>query len=351
MKTSGSLLDSEHPQDVSIGNGFHDILLVDLARIRCAGGVMHTAVAIRMLQERLVELRGPSGAAGWQPSQWTTESMCLVILALRRQKGPDLGRAIDSLQLLQNRDGSWPAFAGDEPMGCWVTALATITLMYIGCATAGLASAIQWLLNAKGREAAWFWRWKFQIVDNSVAFDSAKYGWSWISGTTSWAIPTAFSLIALQQSRTHGLNQTAEMDLRIKMGTSMLLDRMCPGGGWNAGNGMAFGVPYAPYIDATAISLLALRGHVKQPGVQASLAWLVNRLPGCPSPYSLAWGTLALAAYREVNREVESTVGRTTNGLVALLERGAGLDDVCSIAVCTLALDAVEGNNVFEVRA
>ena len=57
----------------------------------------------------------------------------------------------------------------------------------------------------------------------------------------------------------------------------MLLDRMCRGGGWNAGNGVAFGVPYAPYIEATAIALLALGGHKKEPGVHASLAWLVNR--------------------------------------------------------------------------
>ena len=80
----------------------------------------------------------------------------------------------------------------------------------------------------------------------------------------------------------------------------MHLDRMCPGGGWNAGNGVAFVVAYSAYIDATAIALLALAGQEKQPAVQASLAWLVKRLPGCPSPYSLAWGVLALAAYPEV---------------------------------------------------
>jgi hypothetical protein len=166
--------------------------------------------------------------------------------------------------------------------------------MIVGRESAGLASAIRWLIDAKGREANWFWRWKFQTVDNRVGFDPAKYGWSWVPGTTSWAIPTAFSLIALRQSKTRGLNRTADLDLRNKMGMSMLLDRMCPGGGWNAGNGVAFGVPCAAYIDATAVTLLALGGHPKEPGGQASLAWLVNRLPGCPSPYSLAWAVLVL---------------------------------------------------------
>jgi hypothetical protein len=38
----------------------------------------------------------------------------------------------------------------------------------------------------------------------------------------------------------------------------MLLDRVCPDGGWNAANGVAFGVAYSAYIDATVIALLEL---------------------------------------------------------------------------------------------
>ena len=59
-------------------------------------------------------------------------------------------------------------------------------------------------------------------------------------------IPTAFSLIALQQVRNAGLRHEPHLNERISLGISMLLDRMCPGGGWNAGNGIAFGVAYAP---------------------------------------------------------------------------------------------------------
>jgi len=214
-----------------------------------------------------------------------------------------------------------------------------------------LASAINWLLDAKGREASWLWRWKFQIIDNSVKFNPAKYGWSWVPGTTSWVIPTAFCLIALRQSWNRGLNRTAELVERIVMGTSTLLDRMCPGGGWNAGNGMAFGVPYAPHIDATAIALLALAGHEREPGVQASLAWLVDRLPGCPSPYSLAWGILGLAAYRDNSSKVREALEGATKELIALINKCAGMNDVCTLATCAVALEAAEGENVFEVRS
>jgi hypothetical protein len=204
-------------------------------------------------------------------------------------------------------------------------------------------------VGANGREANWFWRWKFQTVDKSVQFDPAKYGWSWVSGTTSWVIPTAFALIALQQIKSRGLNPTGSVE-RIDIGISMLLDRACPRGGWNAGNGIAFGVPYAPYLDATGIALLALADHKDELGVRAALGWLVNHLPGCPSPYSLAWGILALTAYREISTEVSETVDRATKELTALIEKGVGTNDICTLAVCALALEAAEGDNVFEVR-
>ena len=48
---------------------------------------------------------------------------------------------------------------------------------------------------------------------------------------------------------------------RIRLGTEMLLDRACPAGGWNAGNGVVLGSPLKPHIDPTAIALLALKDH------------------------------------------------------------------------------------------
>ena len=130
----------------------------------------------------------------------------------------------------------------------------------------------------------------------------------------------------------------------------MLIDRICPGGGWNAGNGMAFGVPYTPYVDATAIALLALAGRQQSAGVRKSLAWLAGRLPACPSPYSLAWGVLALTAYRGIDTGIDESASAAAQRLVQLVEEGAGLEDACTLAVCALALEAVDGENVFQVR-
>jgi len=205
---------------------------------------MDTAPVIAGLLETLGANQRPRGTWGNRGAQDSVESTCLAVLALRRHPSAKLARATKALTALQNADGSWPAFTGDDPEGCWTTALAVLSLMLVQQGTTKpLASEIQWLIDARGREASWFWRWKLRTFDNKVQFDPAKFGWSWVSGTTSWVIPTAFALIALAQARQRGYNRTAQLDKRVDLGTSMLLDRMCPGGGWNSGNGVAFGVP------------------------------------------------------------------------------------------------------------
>jgi hypothetical protein len=307
---------------------------------------MDTATMHEILRAR----QSHAGAWAFGASQDAVEPTCLAILALRHQPSAYLERALDNIENLQNKDGSWPAFTGDESEGCWTTALAVLSLMAARYEMKRLASGIQWLLDARGREANWLWRWKLSTVDNKVKFDPAKFGWSWTPGTTSWVIPTAFALIALQQARQRGYDKTAHLNERVDLGSSMLLDRMCPGGGWNSGNGVAFGVPLAPHIDATSIALLALTRHEEEQGVQRSLHWLVNRLAGCPSPYSLAWGVLAIAAYRGISLEVRESLRGRTQELMRLTENTASIEDNCTLAVSALALEAVSGDSVFEVR-
>jgi hypothetical protein len=305
---------------------------------------------ISLLERTLKENQRPSGAWGHRGNQDSVETTCLATLALRRQRDPDLARAVRALQDLQNSNGSWPAFAGDEAEGCWATSLAVVSLMAARRDAKGIESGIHWLLNARGREAGWLWRWKLRTVDNKVQFDPAKFGWSWVSGTTSWVIPTAFSIISLRQARQHGFNRTAELAERVKLGYNMLFDRMCPGGGWNSGNGIAFGVPVAPHIDATSIAMLALSGHEADRRLLNSLHWLLNRLPGCPSPYSLAWGVLALSAHRGSIPEAGEGLPGIAEQLTRLIENSVGIGDNCTLAVSALALEAINGENVFEVR-
>ena len=90
---------------------------------------MDTAPVIAGLLETLGANQRPRGTWGYRGNQDSVESTCLAILALRRHPSAKLARATKALLGLQNADGSWPAFTGDEPEGCWTTALAVLSLM------------------------------------------------------------------------------------------------------------------------------------------------------------------------------------------------------------------------------
>jgi len=284
--------------------------------------------------------------------QVPVEALCLLILALRRKRSAQQNQSVEQLLSLQFGDGSWPALSGTESEGCWVTALGAIVLMATGRSDDRLAASIQWLTRSTGREANWFWQWKFKTLDTSVQFDPSKFGWSWIHGTTSWVIPTAFALVALRRFGSLGHKRPQQLKQRVATGVQMLIDRACPGGGWNAGNSVAFGVPYSPYIDATAIALIALREHENEATVQASLTWLQKQLPGCRSPFSLAWGILTLTAFQKNRPEVVRCLRVAVTSLAAFIQRQDVPDESCTIAVCLLAMEAATtGQHVFEVSA
>ena len=59
----------------------------------------------------------------------------------------------------------------------------------------------------------------------------------------------------------------------------MLLDRACPDGGWNAGNGVVYGTALAPHPDDTAIALLALTDRGEHPIVQNGVQYLERLAP------------------------------------------------------------------------
>ena len=122
---------------------------------------------------------------------------------------------------MQNTDGSWPAFLGDDAEGCWTTSLAVITLL--GHNDNSAQRGAQWLIGNTGRESNWFWNLKFRIADRKVQFDPDKYGWPWFAGTVSWVIPTALALIALK--RFSSCCPTKRAADRIQLGTAMLYDR------------------------------------------------------------------------------------------------------------------------------
>src|SRR5438094_5323213 len=262
-------------------------------------------------------------------------------MALHDRHAPACDRAINLLLRTQNPDGSWPAFEGDDPEGCWTTALAAIALRFMRSPSAPLQKALCWLLNYEGREGHWFWRWKFRTVDRAVQFNPEKYGWPWFPGTVSWVVPTAFSLIALKQS--FPCCRTEAVTNRIQLGMEMLRDRACPEGGWNAGNGIVFGSPLSPHIDTTAIALLALTEDSDSPAAQA-LNWLRQASVNCSSAYSLAWSAIAFSVHRD------PALNHCVMDLHRALSSAVGISNIEILSLAAIAIKAAEGNaNPFQV--
>jgi len=96
------------------------------------------------------------------------ETTCYALMALGGDHASTRLKAIDVLLRTQNSDGSWPAFEGDDPEGCWTTAIAAITLRFAQSPIGPIEKALGWLLENNGREDHWLWKWKFRTVDRAV---------------------------------------------------------------------------------------------------------------------------------------------------------------------------------------
>jgi hypothetical protein len=197
-----------------------------------------------------------------------------------------------------------------------------------------------WLIAERGREAHWLWRWKFKTADRNVRFDPDKYGWPWISGSASWVIPTAFSVIAIKQFTV--CNRSAASEKRIHLGVEMLLDRACLDGGWNSGNSVVYDVALRPHVEATAIALLALQDEERTGVIQKSVSWLGQNADRIESVSSLAWCILSLFVYQE-------PVGALKNTLAAIVGDGRDVRNNATLATAILALKCGEMIHPFQV--
>lgn len=224
--------------------------------------------------------------------------------------------------------------------GSWVTALAISTLNIINDRSDAREKAFRWMVATRGREGHWLWKWKFKTVDRQVSFDPEKYGWPWTPGANSWVIPTAFAIIALKQFTVCA--KTAEAENRLRRAVSMLLDRACHDGGWNAGNSVVYGVSLTPHIEPTALSLMALQDEPRTPFIQSSVEWLKASSAGCSSIESLSWSILALFVFQE-------PIGELQTRLALLIANPASISNNGTLALGLLALRCGEMIHPFEV--
>ena len=111
----------------------------------------------------------------------------------------------------------------------------------------------------------------------------------------------------------------------------MLFDRMCPGGGWNCGNPMVYGIGGQPFVGQTVWALLALQDSRDRTEVKQSLDWLQREYANIKGPASLSLAYLCLRTFGRSPDPFESK-------LESFFAENQFLGQVPAIAFAALAL-------------
>ncbi|HET7100912.1 MAG TPA: hypothetical protein VFJ52_07175, partial [Terriglobia bacterium] len=246
--------------------------------------------------------------------------------------GKTLASATDWLQRAQMTTGAWPTGSGKEP-GCWVSALACLALISLkGPSQDAVVRGASWLNETWPAEGNLLWRLRNlqQKADSVARQDHSLRGWGWTPNTASWVEPTAYALILLQNIPTRDRHSQAAK--RIQLGEKMLYDRACPGGGWNVGNPLVYGVPGVARISPTVWALLALRNRKDRAANLEGVDWLHQRYQSLRSPASLALAHLCLKVYGRAAEDIETQMGD-------FYSNNQFLQSILAIAWASLALN------------
>jgi hypothetical protein len=242
------------------------------------------------------------GGWGFHPnSESRAEPTCWALQAVggwpSRESEASLAHGFEYLRAAQLPDGSWPATPAD-PAGCWVTSLSCWVLSQAADSVPNVAVGLRWICKDWPADTTPWRRMMAKLsTERDVAPINISYrGWAWTPGTSSWVEPTSFALIALEHAKPQSLPPEAAR--RRKLGEALLYDRMCcPGGGWNCGNPLVYGVPGEPMVVPTVWALIALRHHPVQPQNVLSLQWLASALGSVQSAGSLALARICMKSY------------------------------------------------------
>ncbi|MGH7894095.1 MAG: prenyltransferase/squalene oxidase repeat-containing protein [Candidatus Binatia bacterium] len=245
-----------------------------------------------------LSLQNPDGGFGARaglPS--TTEPTALMLLAL--SDADDRGateRTRAWLVATQTPEGGWPATSTTRAPS-WTTSLAVLALGRSDATREETMRGAQWLLGQEGRRLNVSPSLLDRLLGREpvVPFDDSLVGWPWLVETFSWVEPTAYAVLALTAVRTR--LAPGDAAARIDAARRMIVDRVCPDGGWNYGNSRVLGQGLWPYPDTTALALLALHGHPDAAVTTRSLDALERMLRDNESGLATALGILALGAY------------------------------------------------------
>ena len=259
----------------------------------------------------LLDSQNSDGGWGYRPrGDSATEATAWALCALHNSAhdgsaSHGTSRGEEWLLRTQLRDGSWPTFPSQAD-GNWVTALGCLALNELGDRSTAVDRGLDWLVKTWPRRPNFFQRLRVRLSPSSVISrqNNSLAGWSWTAKTSSWVEPTSYALILMHRLPHERLTKSALT--RKAFAEAMLCDRMCPGGGWNSGNPLVYGVAGEPLVAPTVWALLALRDSGNLAQVRESISWLERSAPNIRGSVSAAIAHICLEVYGQPVSPIES---------------------------------------------
>ena len=288
---------------MKLGNsGAADAALVETSPSDSMEATSDTSFIQRVCIPLLRSAQNEDGGWGFLPrSQSRVEPACWALLALLNSSPSQdiearIARGFRFLHAAQLPDGSWPSSPA-ERTGCWVSSLACWILSFEKDDSKTLEAGLKWVCKDWPRDSTLWSRLLRRLSSGRdiLPQNDSYRGWGWTPRTSSWVEPTSFALIALSRGPSGKLPNNAQR--RRQLAEAMLYDRMCPGGGWNCGNPMIYGVPGEPLVIPTVWALLALRDYPQRAENVLSLDWLEKDLESIHGPGSLTLARICIEAY------------------------------------------------------
>jgi hypothetical protein len=130
---------------------------------------------------------------------------------------------------------------------------------------------------------------KFVLQNRSMTYEQNPYaqqdnslvGWPWTKKSFSWVEPTSWALLALKSG---GLQDRE----RYKEGIKLLKDRMIAGKGWNCGAGNVYSTDLIPFIDVSALALIAIKDEIEFEKIAEIIDSITKEAMETPSLYAVA---------------------------------------------------------------
>lgn len=228
----------------------------------------------------------PSGTSALEPTAFS-----LMALAARDPKSSAAIRAAAYLASLQNRDGGFLLFAGDNLSSAYGTALAALALKTIDAA--GHKSRLD--------EAAFYLRNDHRYA-RSTDLDLDVWGWNPYAYIGSE--PTAAAVLALKH-----LGSLPEG--RAQQAAQFFSKTKCDYGGWSYGAAVDKNDPQSsspvcvalpPQLHVTALVMMAMQD--RQDEFRDGLKVIDEASPGSRCPLSLSLSALAVDCYGRDNRAI-----------------------------------------------